>query len=90
MVVLVSARDVRRQVERSHSAVPVHPLGDTDGQQLGEEGARDRRDRADGNASRQGESRVAIRREVVDHYVGDLRQSEAAGMLRPHLRGVLE
>src|SRR5215207_1776467 len=89
-VVLVPAWDVGREVERRHPAVAPHPLDHTDGEQLGDECAGDGRHRADGNAARQGEGRVTIWCEVVNHCVSDLRQPEAAGMLGPNLCGVLE
>src|SRR4029450_7260034 len=88
VVVFVAAGNVGRQVERRYLAVAVHALSYTDGQQLSDKCACAGRDCPNGTASRQGKSRVAIRRQIVDHHVGDLRQPPAAGMFWSHFRSV--
>src|SRR3954451_20611723 len=50
-VVLVAARDVRGEVEGWSPSVGGDPLGDADGQQLGDVRSGDRGDRADGDAA---------------------------------------
>src|SRR3954452_6341028 len=89
VVVRVTSRDVGRDVERWNLTRVPEPLSGTEGEELGDVRRGDRRDRTRGQSVADLDRGVAVRRPVVDHDVGDLRESLAAAVLGGDGVGVL-
>src|SRR3954447_14945633 len=94
VVVLISSGDVGGEVDRWNLAGGGLAFGHTDRQQLCDVCGGHRRDRADPDPDPDpvpdGQGRVAVRREVVDDYVGDLAEPLATRMLGGDLHRVVE